>query len=301
MISSFSEWSSKWVSLILDVLRSNAFIGMVALGMTFVIITGGIDLAVGSTLAGIATVVMVILDVSQNGVFTAAGLTGVPNYIVAIAAGIVTGIGLGAITGIIITKGRVPPFIVTLGVMNIVRSVAQYFTKSIKISVPKEFQAISNAPIGEYILLPIIYWLILAVIMYIVSKHTAFGRHIYAVGSNERTSRLSGINVDRVKISVYMLMGFIVAIAAVTQVGRLGAVDVASAGNGLEMSAIAAVVVGGTSMAGGRGSILGTILGVLIIGIMDKLVILLHIDAFLSNAFVGAIIIFAVLMQRKDK
>lgn len=324
---SYGDWGSKWLINIVNVLRSNASVGMVALGMTFVIITGGIDLAVGSTLAGIATVVMVILDVSQSGFFTAHGLVGWPNFLVAIGAGLLTGVILGGLTGVGITKGRVPPFIVTLGVMNIVRSVAQYFTKSTKIEVPKEFQVISNATLqeiiqaiarifdkdaiivfpekikflGDLMLLQIFYWVILAVIMYIISKHTAFGRHIYAVGSNERTSRLSGINVDRVKIKVYMLMGLIVAIAAITQVARLRGVDVASAGNGLEMSAIAAVVVGGTSMAGGRGSIVGTLLGVLIIGIMDTLVILLHIDAFLSNAFIGAIIIFAVLMQRKDK
>lgn len=324
---SYGDWASKWLINMVNVLRSNASVGMVALGMTFVIITGGIDLAVGSTLAGIATVVMVILDVSQSGFFTAHGLTGWPNFLIAIGAGLLTGVILGGLTGVGITKGRVPPFIVTLGVMNIVRSVAQYFTKSTKIEVPKEFQVISNATLqeiiqaiarifdkdavvvfpesikflGDLMLLQIFYWIILAVVMYIISKHTAFGRHIYAVGSNERTSRLSGINVDRVKIKVYMLMGLIVAIAAITQVARLRGVDVASAGSGLEMSAIAAVVVGGTSMAGGRGSIIGTLLGVLIIGIMDTLVILLHIDAFLSNAFIGAIIIFAVLMQRKDK
>jgi len=324
---SYGDWASKWLINMVNVLRSNASVGMVALGMTFVIITGGIDLAVGSTLAGISTVVMVILDVSQSGFFTAHGLTGWPNFLVAIGAGLLAGLILGGLTGVGITKGRVPPFIVTLGVMNIVRSVAQYFTKSTKIEVPKEFQVISNATLqeiiqaiarifdkdaiivfpekikflGDLMLLQIFYWIILAVIMYVISKHTAFGRHIYAVGSNERTSRLSGINVDRVKIKVYMLMGLITAIAAITQVARLRGVDVASAGSGLEMSAIAAVVVGGTSMAGGRGSIVGTLLGVLIIGIMDTLVILLHIDAFLSNAFIGAIIIFAVLMQRKDK
>ena len=324
---SYADWGSKWLLNFLNVLRSNASIGMVALGMTFVIITGGIDLAVGSTLAGVATVVMVVLDVSQSGFFVNNGLVGMPNYLVAIGMGLAVGLILGALTGVGVTKGRIPPFIVTLGIMNIVRSVAQYFTKSTKIEVPTSFQPLANMTLKQIVegivhifnkdatvsfgggfqfmedvmLLPIIYWLILVVIMYVISKHTAFGRHIYAVGSNERTSRLSGINVDRVKIAVYMLMGLIVSIAAITQVARLRGVDVASAGSGLEMSAIAAVVVGGTSMAGGRGSIIGTVLGVLIIGIMDNLVVLLHIDAFLSNAFIGAIIIFAVLMQRKDK
>lgn len=299
---SYGAWGNFWLENFLNVLRANASVGMIALGMTFVIITGGIDLAVGSTLAGVATVVMVLLDTSAGrGVLVNAGITGVPNYLIAIAAGLLTGVIIGALIGLGVTKGRVPPFIITLGVMNIVRSVAQYFTKSYKTEVPKEFQVLANKEIiGGQMLLPIIYWLVLAVIMYIISKHTAFGRHIYAVGSNERTSRLSGINVDKVKMKVYILMGLIVSIAAITQVARLRGVDVASAGSGYEMNAIAAVVVGGTSMAGGRGSILGTVLGVLIIGIMNNLLVLLHIDAFLSDAFTGAIIIFAVLMQRKE-
>lgn len=298
----YGEWGSFWLSNMLNVLRSNSSVGMIALGMTFVIITGGIDLAVGSTLAGVATVVMVLLDVSSHGVLVNAGITGTTNYLIAIGAGLLTGVGIGALTGLGITKGRIPPFIITLGVMNIVRSVAQYFTKSYKTEVPKAFQVLANKEIiGGQMLLPIIYWLVLAVIMYVISRHTAFGRHIYAVGSNERTSRLSGINVNRVKMKVYMLMGLIVSIAAITSVARLRGVDVASAGSGYEMNAIAAVVVGGTSMAGGRGSIVGTVLGVLIIGIMNNLLVLLHIDAFLSEAFTGAIIIFAVLLQRKDK
>ncbi|MBR6007795.1 MAG: ABC transporter permease, partial [Clostridia bacterium] len=122
----------------------------------------------------------------------------------------------------------------------------------------------------------------------------------YAVGSNERASRLSGINVDRTKLMVYVLMGVIVAVAAITSVARLRGVDVASAGSGYEMNAIAAVVVGGTSMAGGRGKILGTVFGVLIIGIMNNLLVLVGIDAFLTDAFTGAIIIFAVLIQKKE-
>ncbi|MBQ4227751.1 MAG: ABC transporter permease [Clostridia bacterium] len=299
---SYGAWALYWLKNMLNVLRSNSSVGMIALGMTLVIITGGIDLAVGSTLAGVATVVMVCLDVSGRGFLTGAGITGTPNFLIAILAGLLTGAGLGALTGLGITKGRIPPFIITLGVMNIVRSVAQYFTKSYKPEVPKAFQVIANKEIiGDQMLLPILYWLALAAVMYVISRHTAFGRHIYAVGSNEKASRLSGINVNRVKMGVYMLMGVIVAIAAITSVARLRGVDVASAGSGFEMNAIAAVVVGGTSMAGGRGSILGTVFGVLIIGIMNNLLVLVGVDAFLSNAFTGAIIIFAVLIQKKDR
>ena len=299
--ASYSDWGSNWLVNALNVLRSNSSVGMIALGMTFVIITGGIDLAVGSNLAGVATVVMVCLDISKSGFLTGAGITGTPNYLIAIGAGLICGALLGFITGLGITKGRIPPFIFTLGIMNIVRSVAQYFTKGYKPEVPKEFQLLANKDIiGGQMLLPIIYWLILAAIMYVISEHTAFGRHIYAVGSNERASRLSGINVDRTKLMVYVLMGVIVAVAAITSVARLRGVDVASAGSGYEMNAIAAVVVGGTSMAGGRGKILGTVFGVLIIGIMNNLLVLVGIDAFLTDAFTGAIIIFAVLIQKKE-
>ena len=211
------------------------------------------------------------------------------------------GVAIGALIGLGVTKGRVPPFIITLGVMNIVRSVAQYFTQSYSPKIPDEFCNISNTVIFGQRLLPIVYWLILAVVIYVISKHTAFGRHIYAVGSNERTTKLSGINVDRVKIKVYALMGFIVSIAAVVQLARLGGMDVASAGSGYEMDAIAAVVVGGTSMSGGKGSILGTVLGMLIIAVMNNLLNLMGVPPFLREAFKGFIVIAAVLLQKKEK
>ena len=138
---SYGAWGNFWLVNFLNVLRANASVGMIALGMTFVIITGGIDLAVGSTLAGVATVVMVLLDISAGrGVLVNAGITGVPNYLISIAAGLLTGVAIGALIGLGVTKGRVPPFIITLGVMNIVRSVAQYFTKSYRPRFRRNFR-----------------------------------------------------------------------------------------------------------------------------------------------------------------
>ena len=297
----FGEWLTFWFNNNFNVLRANTSVGMIALGMTLVIITGGIDLAVGSTLAGVGTVMMVLMDTSSSGILYNLGVTGLPLYIIGVGGGILTGVLLGLFTGVAVTKGGVPPFIVTLGTMNIVRSVAQYFTQSYSPKIPEEFSVISNTVIGGQRLLPIIYWLVLAVIIYVISKHTAFGRHVYAVGSNERTTKLSGINVNKVKVKVYVLMGLLVSIASAVQLSRLGGMDVASAGNGYEMDAIAAVVVGGTSMAGGKGSVVGTMLGVLIIGLMNNILILLGVDAFLTNAFKGAIVLLAVLMQRKEK
>ena len=298
---SFAAWGKFWFDNTFNVLRANTSVGMIALGMTLVIIIGGIDLAVGSTLAGVGTVLMTMIDTGDHGLLVKFGITGVPAFAIGIVVALLTGLAIGALNGLLVTKGRVPPFIVTLGVMNVVRSVSQYFTKSYAPSIPKEFEAIANTVVFGQRPMTIIYWLVLSVIFYLVMKHTVFGRHVYAVGSNERTTRLSGINTDKVKMKVYMISGLTVAIASIAQLSRLGGMDVASAGTGNDMDAIAAVVVGGTAMSGGRGSIVGTVLGVLIIGIMNNLLILLGVDSFLTDAFKGAIVVAAVLMQRKDK
>lgn len=298
---SVGAWAKFWFDNTFNVLRANTSVGMVALGMTLVVIIGGIDLAVGSTLAGVGTVLMAMIDTGDHGVLIRFGITGTPAFAIGIAAALLAGVAIGAVNGLLITKGKVPPFIATLGVMNIIRSVAQYFTKSYSPTVPKAFEGIANTMILGQRPMTIVYWLALAVIFYLVMKYTAFGRYVYATGSNERTTRLSGINTDKVKMKVYMISGFVVAIAAVAQLSRLGGMDVASAGSGYELDSIAAVVVGGTAMSGGRGSIVGTILGVLIIGLMNNLLILLGVDSFLTDAFKGLIVVAAVLMQRKEK
>ena len=166
--------------------------------------------------------------------------------------------------------------------------------------VPTGFQQIARVKVGGQMFMPIFYWLLIALVLYIVSKKTVFGRHVFAVGSNEKTSRLSGINVNRVKLGVYALMGAVVAIAAVLQVSRIGAMDPANAGSGYELDSIAAVIVGGTSMSGGKGSVVGTVFGMLIIAVMNNLLNLLGVPPFLREAFKGAIIIAAVLLQRKS-
>ncbi|MGI6174021.1 MAG: ABC transporter permease [Christensenellales bacterium] len=297
--ASFGDWLAKWTQNWINILRNNSNVGMIALGMTLVIISGGIDLAVGSTLVGVGALVMTLID--SGGWFAANGFGGVPMYIAAVLIALIFGALLGEINGVVITKGRVPPFIATLGAMKIIRSVTQHFTQNASPKVPKEFLNIARFKIGDQILLPIFYWLLLAAILYVITRYTAFGRHVYAVGSNERTTRLSGIDVDRVKRRVYALMGFIVALSSVIQVARIGSMDYANAGSGYELDAIAAVIVGGTSMAGGRGSIIGTVLGMLIIAVMNNLLNLIGVPAFLREAFKGAIVIFAVLMQRKEK
>ncbi|KAB8133677.1 ABC transporter permease [Gracilibacillus oryzae] len=298
---SFGEWFQAWTNNWINILRNNAGIGIVALGMTFVIMTGGIDLAVGSTLVATGAFTMVLLDTGTRGLLGMVGLSGAPAFIVTILLVLLFGYILGALIGVSITKGNVPPFIATLGAMMIFRSVTQHFMQEQNTTVPMDFLQIASFKIGDYMLMPIIYWIIIAAILYYVSKRMTFGRQIIAVGSNERAARLSGVNVNKIKLRVYGLMGFLVAIAAVIQVSRIGSMDFSNAGRGMEMDAIAAAIVGGTSMAGGRGFILGTVYGMLIIGVMNNLLNLFGVPPFLREAFKGMIVIAAVLLQRKER
>ncbi|MDO5399671.1 MAG: ABC transporter permease [Eubacteriales bacterium] len=291
-LSIFNNW--------LNILRNNAPVGIIALGMTFVIISGGIDLGVGSTLVAVGAMVMVLIDGAPTGVLTKMGITGVPAYLIGIAGGVLFGAVLGELTGMLIAHGKLPPFIATLGTMKIFRSVTQQLMQHANPSVPKGFLNIANYRIGGFSVLPIFYWLILAAVLYLVSKRTTFGRHVFAIGSNVKTAKLSGINVNKVKRRIYALMGVLVSVAAIIQVSRIGSMDYASAGSGNEMDAIAAVIVGGTSMAGGKGSIVGTVLGMLIIGVMNNLLTLFGVPPFLREAFKGIIVIVAVLLQKKE-
>ena len=298
---SIGSWFSSWLNNWINILRNNAGIGIISLGMTFVIISGGIDLAVGSTLVATGAVTMMLIDNGPKGILANMGITGVPAFVIAIIFGLIMGSMLGTGIGLLVTKGKIPPFIATLGAMKIFRSLTQHFMQGYNPKVPTKFLEISSLKIGNYMLMPIIYWAIIAFILYYVSKRTVFGRQIIAVGSNERAAKLSGVNAEKVKTLVYSLMGLLVAIAAIIQVSRIGSMDFANAGSGNEMDAIAAVVVGGTSMSGGRGAILGTIFGMLIIAVMNNLLNLFGVPPFLREAFKGFIVVCAVLLQRKEK
>lgn len=299
--NSFGSWFQSWSNNWINILRNNAGIGIVALGMTFVIMTGGIDLAVGATLVATGAFAMALLDVGQRGILGIIGVTGYPAIILTIIFVLIFGYLLGSLIGVSVTKGMVPPFIATLGAMMVFRSVTQHLMQGYNPRVPVEFLQIASFKIGNLMIMPIIYWLIIAAILYYVSKRTTFGRHIIAVGSNERAANLSGVNVNKVKLRVYALMGLLVSIAAIIQVSRIGSMDYAGAGRGMEMDAIAAAVVGGTSMMGGRGFILGTVYGMLIIAVLNNLLNLFGVPPLLGDAFKGLIVIAAVLLQRKDK
>ena len=298
---SFGDWFASWCKNWINILRNNAPVGIVALGMAFVIISGGIDLAVGSTLVAVGAVMMILINSNPTGLLTGIGLTGVPAYVLGILAALVMGCLIGSINGFLIARSKLPAFIATLGMMKICRSVTQQYMQTVGVKVPREFTAIANTKIGGEIILPIFYWLIIAAILIVVSRKTPFGRHVFAIGSNERAARLSGIHVERVKTMVYVLSGLLVGVAAVINIARIGSMDYANAGSGYEMDAIAAVVVGGTSMNGGKGSVVGTVLGMLIIAVMNNLLNLIGVPPFLREAFKGLIVIVAVLMQKKEK
>ena len=296
---SFSAMFGKmWIAW-LNILRNNAYAGVIALGMCFAIISGGIDLSAGSTLCAIGAALLYLLD-EANGPLAALGLTGPVAYVVAIVATIAMGAVLGGLNGALVAYGKLPPFIATLGTMKIFRSVTQQLTQQFNPSVPAGFKAIASTRIGGQIVLPILYWVIMVVIMHIIFKRTTFGRQAIAIGSNERAAKLSGINVPWVKMKIYALGGIMCAVGAIIYIARIGSMDFANAGSGYEMDAIAAVVVGGTSMAGGKGSLVGAFIGMLIIGVMNNILNTVGVPTFLCDAVKGLIIIFAVLLQKKD-
>ena len=298
LAGSFSGMWGKLGMAWLNILRNNTYSGIIALGMCFAIISGGIDLSVGSMLCALGAVTMWLLD-PNKGLLLSLGLTGPAAYIAAILIILMLGCLLGALNGSLIAYGKLPPFIATLGTMKIFRSVTQQLTKSFNPEVPAGFKALTAAKIGGQVFLPVIYWAAIVILMHILFKKTAFGRNTIAIGSNERAATLSGINVKRVKIRIYSLVGLMCAIATLIYVSRIGSMDFANAGNGYEMDAIAAVIVGGTAMTGGRGSLVCAFLGALIMGVMNNILNSIGIPTFLTDAVKGAIIIFAVLLQTR--
>jgi ribose transport system permease protein len=283
----------------LNILRNNTYAGIIALGMCFVIISGGIDLSVGSMLCSLGAMLMYMLD-ETAGPLAAMGITGAPAYAISIVVILIMGTIMGLMNGALISYGKLPPFIATLGTQKIFRSVTQQLTKTFNPTVPQGFKAIASTRIAGQVILPVIYWVAVIIIMHIIFKKTALGRQTIAIGSNEKAAKLSGINVSKVKLKIYSLSGIMVAIASVIYLARIGSMDFANAGAGYEMDAIAAVIVGGTSMAGGKGSLIGAFIGMLIMGVMNNILNSVGVPTFLCDAIKGAIIIFAVMLQKKD-
>ncbi|MFP3356052.1 ribose ABC transporter permease [Planococcus sp. SIMBA_143] len=275
------------MSNILNVLRQVSINALIAFGMTFVILTGGIDLSVGSILA-------------LTGAVTAGMMASGIDPILAMLLGLFLGAVLGAINGVIIAKGKVAPFIATLATMTIYRGLTLVYTEGRPISGLGDSMAFQMLGKGYFlgIPVPVVTMLLSFGILYFILKKTTFGRRVYAVGGNEEASVLSGINADRIKIYVYSLVGALAALASLILTSRLNSAQ-PTAGQMFELDAIAAVVLGGTSLTGGRGWIVGTLIGALIIGVLNNGLNLIGVSSFFQQVVKGAVILLAVLLDRK--
>ena len=269
---------------VLNIIRQSSIHGVMAVGMTFVILTAGIDLSVGSVLA-------------LTGVFCASfEHAGWPVLMIVLAT-LSIGASIGLINGLVVTKGKVTPFVVTLGTMSIARGFAHIYTGAQPIGGFQE----SFLYIGQEkflgIHVPIVIFVVVVLIAAFILRYTRLGRYTYAIGSNEQAARLAGINVDRFKAAAYVLCGLTAALGAVILTSRLNAGE-SIAGAGYELDVIASVVIGGTSLMGGRGGVWGTLLGALLIGTINNAMNLLLISSYWQLVVRGAIIVGAVLLDR---
>ncbi len=278
------------VSNLLNILRQTSINSVIAAGMTFVILTGGIDLSVGSTLALTGAIAAWLIMMGAN-----------PVLAICIAIGL--GGLIGVVNGLVISKGKVQPFIATLAIMTIARGATLVFTDGKPISTGYEANAefFTKMGTGYFLGIPIPIYIMILVFggAYYVLNHTRLGRRVYALGGNEEATALSGINVDRVKLAVYAISGMFSALAGIIITARLSSAQ-PTAGTGYELDAIAAVVLGGTSLAGGFGSVLGTVIGALIIGVLNNSLNLMDVSSYYQLLAKGLVILVAVLIDRKE-
>jgi len=260
---------------------------IIAVGMTFVILTGGIDLSVGSTVA-------------ISGALAASIIKSTNNIFLAVLSAAIVGIAIGIINGLLISKGKLQAFIVTLATMTIFRGATLVFTNGTPISkLPEKFVEIGNGKLA-FIPIPVIITVIVLIISIYILTQTRFGRYLYALGGNEDSARLSGINTTKIKTLVYVISGFAASIAGVITASRIGSAS-PNAGTSFELDAIAAVVIGGTSLAGGEGKITGTIIGALIIGVLNNGLNLMNVSPFYQSIVKGLVILIAVLLDKKSR
>lgn len=260
-----------------------SIVAILAAGQAVVIISGGIDLSVGSILALSAVVIGALIQVDVDPVL-------------ATAAGLATGTLAGFVNGVVITRGNIPPFIATLGMLGIARGLALVITEGVSYQVLVPFFLfIGNA---KFLGLPIpLYFVLVTFLCIAVMMHmTVFGRHVYSIGGNERVARLQGIPVDRQKLKIYALSGFLAAVAAVVMTGRLAATP-PSVAQGIELQAIAAVIIGGISFVGGRGIALTALIGALIMAMITNGLNILGISSFYQQVLIGVVIIVAVWLD----
>lgn len=276
---------------IFNILRQTSVNGIIATGMTFVILTGGIDLSVGSILAISGAVCASLLASGQN-------------IIIAVLAALIIGAMVGFLNGFIITKWKLQPFIATLATMTILRGLTLVYTDGKPITLGSGDLAIKFGQIGGGkifgIPTPALIMILVFAICAFVLKNTQMGRYTYALGSNEEATKLSWLNTDKIKIAVYTISGILASVAGIIITSRLFSAQ-PTAGDGYELDAIAAVVLGGTSLTGGKGKITGTIIGALIIGVLSNALNILDVSSYYQMMVKGAVILVAVLLDRKSK
>jgi len=272
-----------------NVARNTSIVGIVGIGMTFVILTRGIDLSVGSMLGFTAIVFALLLQ------------SGVP-WPLAIVLMIAAGAMVGSLNGLGVTKGRLQPFIMTLGMLVIARGVTMTMVDGKPQSLGDAAQAVAWIGTGSLagIPVPVLIFAGIALFAWFVLRHTTFGRQVYAVGDNPEAARLSGISTNRVIFSVYVISGMCAAVAALIEVTRLSTA-VPSQGTGTELDAIAIVVIGGTSLFGGEGGVGGTVVGAAIIAAVNNLLNLLGVSPFSQQIVKGLIILGAVFLERRSR
>lgn len=272
-------------SNLFNVLRQTSLNAIIAVGMTFVILTGGIDLSVGSILAFSSAVAA---NLAHNGA----------SAMVAILVGLAIGTILGLLNGLIITQGNIPPFIATLAMMTMARGATLVYSGGQPITgLGDGFYFIGNGYIGQ-IPLPVVITITALIVGHYILSQTRTGRYIYAVGSNENAAKLTGINTKLVKTLVYAISGFTAALSGIIIISRLNSAP-PTAGSGAELDAIAAVVLGGTSLSGGEGHIAGTFIGALIIGVLNNGLNLLNVSSYYQQFAKGVVILIAVLLDRR--
>ncbi|MCC5801836.1 ABC transporter permease subunit [Rossellomorea vietnamensis] len=272
---------------LLNLLRQVAINALIAYGMTFVILTGGIDLSVGSILA-LSSALMAGMMVS--------GI----DPILAILIGCILGAAMGMVNGLLITKGKMAPFIATLATMTMFRGLTLVYTDGNPITGLGDSYAFQLFGRGYFLGIPVpaVTMILTFAILWVILHKTPFGRKTYAIGGNEKAALISGIKVPRIKVMIYSLAGLLAALAGAILTSRLNSAQ-PTAGTSYELDAIAAVVLGGTSLSGGRGLIVGTLIGALIIGTLNNGLNLLGVSSFFQMVVKGVVIIIAVLIDRK--
>ena len=296
VISAFASPYFLQTQNLLNILRQVSYTGIIALGMTFVIISGGIDLSVGSMVALVGGIVILALN-WLLGVFGAGGEAWAIFF--ALLIGLLFGAGLGALNGLMVTLGKIAPFIATLGTMAIFRSMALYIgSAGVFRSQSRLFPDLGMGRILG-IPNPVIVFISLAVVFAIILNKTRYGRYLCAVGSNPKVAKYSAIKVNLTRFMSYVAVGITVGFSAVFLSARLNSMSSTNGGLNYELDAIAAVIIGGTPMTGGSGSIFGTVIGAITLGIINNMLNMLGVSPYLQGTVKGVVIIGAVLIQRK--